>query len=443
MKVLIVDMTHGGLKIAAQFSKTDFYDVFAWDIYHTLNQEQKEYLHKNRAKLVDEKFIKNNNDLLVVAPVHCPLDSPVNMSHHEAVAFLMKKHIKAPIIEVTGVKGKTSVVYMLREIFKDLKPLILSSLGVEILDEGKWKLIKKDMSITPANIITAWELGQKYHPGIFIVETSLGGTGLARVGVLTNIAEDYSIASGLRTASQAKSQIFKNNLVVCDADSSKKFYTEYKEKTNTFSITEIGNVTASNIKFGLQKTVFKVKIKGLKKVTEEVIEDEFEIKTFAPAPHHVENVLSAICASLTCGMSIEAIKDGLNNFNGLKGRTSLKNYGETRIIEEVNPGINVTTVKNALEMIEGLPKSAVVFGGKYGVTCEEIDEKSVSKVLNELNDDIKLILTDQLGAELKERVKRNFDYRKDFHQAVDHARESQYQNILLIYRSNYPDLSHR
>jgi coenzyme F430 synthetase len=442
MKVLIVDMTHGGLIIATEFLKLNKYHVFAWDIYGTLNQEQKEQLQKKGIKLVDGEFLNEHNDLKVVAPIHCKLDYPTSMSHHEAVAFLMKNNIEVPIIEVTGVKGKTSVIYMLREIFKDFKPLILSSLGVEVLENGEWRQLKEDISITPASIITAWELGQKHHPGIFIVETSLGGTGLARVGILTNIAEDYTIASGSSTASQAKDQIFKNRLIACDFESYHKYYQKHKDITNTFSISGEGNVKASNIIYGFNNTVLKVEVNGLKTLSGETREEEFEIQTFAPAPHHVENVLSAICASLTCGISRETIVEGLRNFHGLKGRTSLKSTGKTRIIEEINPGINSTTVKKALKMIENLPESAVIFGGKYGVTCEEIDEKSVAIILDELNEDIKLILTDELGAELRKRIKRTFNYIEDLNQAI-HQAQNHHTNILLIYRSNYPDLSHR
>lgn len=434
-KVLIVDMTHGGVKLATQFSKLDF-DVYAWDIYHTLSEEQKEHLQINDVKLVDEDFLKENRSL-VIAPIHCDLEHPVDMTHHEAVTYLLKSSINIPMIEVTGVKGKTSVVYMLKEIFKDYNPLILSSLGIEIKD----KVLERDVSITPANIITAWELGQRYNPGIFIWETSLGGTGLARVGVLTNIAEDYSIASGLKTASQAKSQIFKDELVVCDFNSYQKFYIQYKEKTNTFSLTE-GNVKARNINYGLTETSFNLEVHGLKTISGEILDDRFQIGTFAPASYHVENVLSAICASLTCEKSVESIKSGLRNFKGLKGRTSIKHVGDTTLIEEINPGINVTAVKRAIEMIEQLPKSIVIFGGKYGVTCEEIDEKSVSLVLNGIDGDVGLILTDELGAALKDKIKRNLIYVEDFHKAIEHAKK-RYQNILLIYRSNFPDISYR
>lgn len=85
---------------------------------------------------------KKAYDLLVVLPVHCNFESEINsagnlkikkITHHEAVGFLLKNRINVPVIEITGVKGKTSVSWMLKEIFKDLNPLILSSLGVEVI----------------------------------------------------------------------------------------------------------------------------------------------------------------------------------------------------------------------------------------------------------------------------------------------------------------------
>ena len=178
--------------------------------------------------------IKSPNVDWIVAPVHCKLESKVNMTHHEAVGFLLKDKINIPVIEVTGVKGKTSVVWMLKEIFKDYNPLVLSSLGVEVLEDSDWKVLKQNISITPASIIEAWKLAEDYEIGICIFETSLGGTGLADVGILTNLAEDYPIAGGFGSASDAKLQIFNSRIVVCEQDSFNSKYHEFQMKTNTF-----------------------------------------------------------------------------------------------------------------------------------------------------------------------------------------------------------------
>ncbi len=164
MNALIIDMTHGGALIASEFSKLDKFNVFALDIYNTLSEKKRSLLARKGIKFVNREFLERINvnssiekylddDFLIIAPIHCNINSKVHMTHHEAIKFLLENKINVPIIEITGVKGKTSVVWMLKEIFKNCNPLILSSLGVEAIENGKSKILKQDISITPANII--------------------------------------------------------------------------------------------------------------------------------------------------------------------------------------------------------------------------------------------------------------------------------------------------
>ena len=64
-------------------------------------------------------------------------------------------------IEVTGVKGKTSSVFMLKEILIDENPLILSSLGALLYEDEKEFVLKRNSSITPANIKETVDLAYK------------------------------------------------------------------------------------------------------------------------------------------------------------------------------------------------------------------------------------------------------------------------------------------
>ncbi len=445
MNALIVDMTHGGKLIASEFSKLDDFKVFALDIYSTLSLNEKIHLEEKGINFVEKSFLDkaNNDDFLIIAPVHCNIDSKVDMTHHEAVKFLMKDQINVPVIEVTGVKGKTSTVKMLKEIFKDLNPLILSSLGVEVVENGKSILLKKNISITPASIIEAWQLAKDYkNIGICIFETSLGGTGLADVGILTNIAENYPIASKGKTASQAKAQIFKNKVVACDLDSYNQFYLNFNENTVTFSLNNDSNVCASNIKFELDKTSFNADINDLKTIDGTIISTSFDVSTFAPAEHHLNNVLGAVCAALILKIPINQIRRGLKNFRGIDGRTSIRSYKGSKIIEEINPGINVTAIKKSVKMIQNLESPVVIFGGKYGVTCEEIDEKATARFFNDMDPKIQLILVDELGKNITNMIKRKYKY-TDFNNAIDEAAKMDSKMILLIYRSNFSDLARR
>lgn len=501
MKFLVVDMTHGGTVIASELSKKQDFDVLAWDIYHTLKDEEIKALKTSGVKLVDDSFYEKyyqdvwspqkNEKIIVVAPVHCDLPQPVDMSHHEAVGFLLKDRIKVPIIEITGVKGKTSTVAMLKEIYRHKNPLVLSSLGVEIVDDGEDIILQKDISITPASIITAWKLAEEFHNGkkpsekevnanvgICIFESSLGGTGLADVGVITNIAEDYSISQGNSSASEAKSQMFRSKVVVCDLDSYHKIYSEnenYKPLSadkiiNSYSINGKSNLKSFDIAYDLYKTIFHVKVTGLETVDGKNINNSFKIKTFAPAQHHLENTLSAIAASLSMGTNPDCITKGLENFIGLPGRTSFRNisstaknssyrnmhnqssldHGESRsknqgvkLIEEINPGINVTTIKKSVAMIKDYENPALVLGGSYGVTCEEIDEEILLEFLGRIRDDLLIILVGELGKSLWDKTGRELIYHSQIGQAINLAIKEGSNNILIIYRSNFADLSLR
>jgi UDP-N-acetylmuramyl pentapeptide synthase len=462
MDVLIVDMTHGGVVIASEFLKIPFHKVFAWDVYSTIDSQTKEDLKNKGLKFlgaedVDRFYLdrlKTDEDpgvetVLIISPVHYRLGYKAHMTHHEAVQYLLKDKINIPVIEVTGVKGKTSVVWMLKEIFKDLNPLVLSSLGVEVVENGEWKVLDKNISITPASIIEAWNLAEGHEIGICIFETSLGGTGLADVGVLTNLVEDYPIANNTRLASDAKLQIFKSSTVVCEMDAFNHKYQEFHDKTNSFSngCNDIeknqANLVATQIKFGFDETRFNIEINGLKTLDNNILNGSMEVNIFAPAPIHVSNVLAAVCASLTFHVPNEKILDGLKNFRGLKGRTSIKEYDGIRVIEEINPGLNVTAIKNALSMMEDIDDVTVVFGGKYGVTCEEIDEDSVSEVLDHLEENINLILIDELGLSVKNILKRNFTYCTNLEGAMKFATENKCSNILIIFRSNFSDVKKR
>jgi UDP-N-acetylmuramyl pentapeptide synthase len=503
MNVLVVDMTHGGAVIASQFAKIPGFHVYAWDIYKTLKSDVETSLIDQNVELVGVDFLKGiDEELWVIAPVHCDLKSYLNdvtddtngndgtrinmdsmkfsrfMTHHEAVEFLMRERINVPVIEVTGVKGKTSTVSMLKEIFKDLNPLILSSLGVEVLENGESHVLKSNLSITPASIVEAWELLETFlegyenpfEVGLCIFEVSLGGTGLADVGVLTNLVENYPVANGTSSAAAAKSQIFRSRRVVCDFESFNSFYlnksknlteTDFmlktseelqnemmnvQDKTNTFGLNPCANVKATNVDFGFHETRFQVEVHDLKTVNENLLNTFFEVSAFAPAPYHLQNILSVICTALTLETPIDTIKKGLKSFKGIKGRTSIRNYRGVRVIEEINPGLNVEAVKKAVDMLKRISDegdSTVIFGGKYGVTCEEIDEKAVSSVLNALEPCIHFILADDLGGNVKHFIKRDFLFKNSLDDALDHAVLRGSKNVLVVYRSNYSDVERR
>ena len=144
MNNLVIDLTHGGVKIAISLAKKGE-KTYAYDIYNTLNDIDRKMLDVYKVEVIELTDLdKLKGDLKVIYPVHLPLTNDEIKSYNTNLNYTFKTHheiIKEILnewgediikIEVTGVKGKTSCVFMLKEIFMDYNPLILSSLGALI-----------------------------------------------------------------------------------------------------------------------------------------------------------------------------------------------------------------------------------------------------------------------------------------------------------------------
>ena len=552
MNVFLVDLTHGGVKISSELAKSEQYeDVFAYDIYNTLKEEEESLLNTYDVKIIKDfdsfkAEIKSNSIKkikaktcekdLIINPIHSSLDikellveinNSVNLNdkdnllnqytilnHHETTELVLslwkeetkKQNIKT--IEITGVKGKTSVAFLLNDIFleNNENTLLLSSLGAYLFrknQDGEQKIIlQKNISITPANIINTIQLAKKIaHPkcstfpicdknldlderieekhiveefnentyqdleyDVSIFENSLGICGLGDIGILTNLVENYSIAKGKSNAREAKKQVFKCPLVVIGHETLNEFYGEekekYAEKINSFSLDDSdANVFCESIDYDIDKTHIKIAYHDLNTIDGNLINGEFYLHCFAPGSHHVLNILSAATTALALGIDVEIIQNALSNFKGIDGRTNVRKIDGSDsliIIEEINPGINTKAIESSINMIMDIDKYHIIIGGKYGVTCEEIDEDKLSKFLHEyLNDNpnTNLILTDELGKSLYDKINSfnkedneenefKIEFIEDYEEAQNKAIEDN-KNILFIYRSNYSQVSKR
>ena len=466
MNILVIDLTHGGVKIAVSLAKKGK-SVYCFDIYNTIKNIEKRMLDIYDIELIQlEDLEKFNGDLKVIYPVHLPLTSDeirqynpnlnyTFITHHEAIAEILKdwgKDINK--IEVTGVKGKTSCVFMLKDILIDDNPLLLSSLGALIYEDKKEIILQKNISITPANtkecIDLAYRLAnpicggeiknQIYNCAIF--ESSLGVSGIGDVGLLTNIVEDYPIAKNKSSASIAKKQVFKCDIVCCEKESLDKYYSNIKhEKINSFSLNDkTSNLYAENIDYSLDETTVNIIYNDIKTKNGELISGKIEIKTFAPGSHHILNVLGVVETALSLNIDAGRIIDGLRKYKGIPGRTNKKIIENSTIIEEINPGINTKAIEASINMLDNDPTYIISIGGDYGITCEEIDEDAVANLINNLDEEI--ILTGEVGKSISKKVNKKIRYIPDYNSVYNLAIETG-RNLLFIYRSDYKTLSQR
>jgi UDP-N-acetylmuramyl pentapeptide synthase len=202
----------------------------------------------------------------------------------------------------------------------------------------------------------------------------------------------------------------------------------------------------------------KISYHDLKTIDGESINGNLNICSFAPGPHHILNILASATTALALGIDEETIQNALSNFKGIDGRTNVREIdggNGLRIIEEINPGINTKAIESSIKMIKDIDNYYILIGGKYGVTCEEIDEDKLSKFLHEYltnNPNTNLILTDELGKSLENKIsslndkddKNRFKIKfiEDYQEAQNIAIDNN-KNILFIYRSNYSQVSKR
>ena len=472
MNNLVIDLTHGGVKIATSLAKKGK-SVLAYDIYNTLSDMDAKMLETSNVELIQLDDLKDlEGDMNVIYPIHLPLSleeitsynpnlNYTFQTHHEIIRELLEGW-GADImkIEVTGVKGKTTSVFMLKEILIDENPLILSSLGALLYDNNREIVLKKNISITPANIKETVDLAykianpvceiadgvvesenlRKYNSAIF--ESSLGVSGIGDVGLLLNIAEDYPIAKGRSSASKAKGQVFRCKCVCIQKEALDKYYCDVDHgKTNTFSLKDkTANLFVKGIDYNLNQTSISLEYCNVKTVNDNVVSGNMELKTFALGPHHVSNVLGVVLTCLSLEIPEEKIICNIENYKGIPGRTNKKIIENSIIIEEINPGLNTKAIKESINMIDDIDNYYISIGGDYGITCEEIDEEKLSSFLNEL--DRNIILTGDLGLSLSKKLNIDHAYFEDYQKAYNLAVKND-KNLLFIYRSDYRKVSQR
>lgn len=472
MNHLVIDLTHGGVKIAISLAK-EGKNVLAYDLYNTLNDIDAKMLNIYNVDLIQLNELADfRGDINVIYPIHMPLDFKDIIKHNPRLNYTFQTHHEIihdilvdwgkdlTKVEITGVKGKTSTVFMLKEILIDENPLILSSLGAILYENKKKIMLKQNISIAPANIketidlaykianptcridngIVKGENARKYNSALF--ESSLGVSGIGDVGVLTNIVENYPISKGKRSASEAKKQVFNCNTVVCQKEAYDTYYSNVKhEKMNTFSLVdETSNLYLNNVSYSLNETKMNIIFRNIKTINDNIVSGEINLTAFAPGKHNVSNVLGVILTALSLEIPKDKIINGIENYKGIPGRTNKRQIENITVIEEINPGINTKAIEESINMIDNPDDYIIAIGGDYGITCEEINENKVSEFLDKMNCNI--ILTGEVGSSIQKKMSKKCQIIEDYNEVYNIALKND-KNLLFIYRSDYRKLKQR
>ena len=385
MKVLIMDMTHGGAILAERFVKRGD-EVTCVDVYHIATPEFKEETRKKGVGVFDQ-VPKDDYDVLV-APMHCPEQMFIGeatfkerMSFSRAVNLFVDK--KTFRIEVTGVKGKTSTCYILAHVLsKAGKKLFLhSSRG-----QGPWEnghRIECLKSIAPVSIL---ELPDEGYDCI-ICEVSLGGSGKADIAVITNLLEDYGIAKNSRKASMGKAEILTDKINIVKEDELNIWKAFGKHEFLTFK---------DNVKVEGKPAIGEgIKIsfcyKGKKETA--TLDPSYMSLQYIPS----FDIVLKICEAMD--IPVKAIIDGISTFKGVPGRGEISKEGDRWYVRDRNPGISHMSIGMTLECLQRmgcLDKALAVIDPVSKKVCDKMDVDQMKAVAAKYN--VPVEITDGMGS---------------------------------------------
>lgn len=437
--ILISDANHGGITLIKEYSKYTNNNLFFYDTYDKLYSNTKKELTDQYGIifLTSNEVTENKNKYTIINPIHMNPIFKSDYTHHEFTGYLINKHKKKygwnfKIIEVTGVKGKTTTAKIIQEVLKDKNTLLLTSHNLSYNTPENTLILDESLSITPASIITALNMAKKENLldkiDYCIFEVSLGITTNTDIGVLTNILENYSIANNTLTASVAKKSVFNAQKVICDKNAYDKYYNKIENK-NIITVSldnSNANLYASSINYNLKET----------EITGNYNNSTFTICCFALTDFYVNNILTATCVGLLLDISVDNISSHLSNLKTIKGRGSIKYMNNKIILEDINPGLNTTSIEKCINNLKKYSDNyLLIIGGDYGITCEEIDENKLTNYLRKIEENY--ILTGKVGYSLLKKLHKDIPYYNNVHKAFKYSLKTDYEIIQIIYRSEY------
>ncbi len=254
---------------------------------------------KHQDLVVQNPAVPNNSKIIQTAEAKgIPIENE---------ASLFFKFCPAPIVAITGSKGKSTTTSILGNIFK--KYNFQAVVAGNIRDQIMLDVLPKIKTNTPVILeLSSWQL------------EGLGRWRLSpQVSVVTNILPDHlNRYVGLKDYAQAKANIFlwqkKSDKVILNYDNpwTKKMASQAKSQIYWFSskqpVTRGAYIFKGNIYYREENKKLDVlpisQIKLLGK-------------------HNLDNILAATATALACGVPLVKVRQGLKTFKGLHSRLEL------------------------------------------------------------------------------------------------------------------------
>lgn len=427
--VTVVDLTHGGIPLAlniAKFARS----VTCIDIYGTVDRDVLAWLEKDRIKI--SGTIQTGTDL-IVAPVHLDPDllpegnNNEIITHHRAVGeILLNTDMGAKLIEITGTGAKTSTATLLSDMMsRQMSVISHTSRGVELWQNGMPEMIHHGLSIAPGSILEALEYTRDIKSDLYIFEISLGGTGAADLGIITSLDNEYFIAGGSRSSSEAKKQII-----------------DYAKQGSTLLI------NANTGDLDLPNSIKSVTFSDTPKDAEFSIDNSQSVWTidygnqtfrFTPNTGYDPNayttaIVCTTAAATLMGMSPGTIESTLSEFQGVNGRMQVVKHSGRILLDNSNSGMNPASLEHALEYSRNISvndsKRVYILGEEAEQVCEGLDPVAVNTFIN--MHDIELDNIILVGERMHDITGDNIQHATNLKEAIGIAESLTLENDMII-----------
>jgi UDP-N-acetylmuramyl pentapeptide synthase len=405
--IAVLDLTHGGRIISERLAKIGK-NVIGVDVYNTLSKEKIGSLKKTGINIVREPVSVKDFDL-IIAPVHLDpnyemlkkasvRDIPI-LSHHQAVGRILEGSLEdRTVVEITGTKAKTSTSILLAEMLsqvnlkkltgvptesehREKKVVSHTSRGLEYWDPGGPKIIKRGLSTTPGSILEVVEASHNLDPEVYIFEVSLGGTGLADVGIITSLAWEYRIAKNTRLAGEAKYQMIANakmgSILVINTNALRLLGRAKEKGLNVIPFSE------NSIKFQKDKTNI---------LYQDIRTREGRLLgggriSFKPRPEYdpasyMTSMLGAAIAALSLDIRPGIIQQALAGFSGIEGRMKKIAWKKRILIDNSSSGMDIPSAEAAIAFSPS-SKIVLVIGEEAKQVCEGLKVPEVRRLVDE------------------------------------------------------------
>ena len=240
---------------------------------------------------------------------------------------------KLRIIGVTGTNGKTTTSFMIQKLLSSagIKTGLLSTVASGIDNDI---VMRAEHMTTTAAFPLQRQLRDYARAGVqwVVVETSSHALAQNRVwgvryevAVMTNITHEHLDYHGtFDNYVEAKRRLFKiaNRYglkygVANAQDPNGSKFAKTVANSTTYGIGE-GELSASDVKLGSDKSTYKATIDG----------DTYLIEVNIPGEFNVSNSLAAIAVGRKLGLSKEQIENGIASLKGVAGRMNVIDEGQ-------------------------------------------------------------------------------------------------------------------